>query len=195
MCSSPRLTLCTLAAISSASVRGDSGLWSCAPQTFRYNPVTTNLGSIEQQSTEFNSRYNSLQISVNKRLSSGLSFLAAYTVGSFWDQNSTADNQDGFIPPGINAFSPGAAMYGPSDNDARQRFVFSYDYTLPIYHFAKKWRPLTDGWKLVGITTFQTGFPVRLTNTDNPSLTCSVAMPVTLGVVTRPVPVLAPGAS
>jgi hypothetical protein len=151
-----------------------SGLWSCAPQTFRYNPITTNLGSIEQQSTEFNSRYNSLQLSVNKRLSSGLSFLAAYTLGSFWDQNSTMDNQDGFIPPGVNAFSPGAAMYGPSDNDARQRFVFSYDYTLPIYHFAKRLRPVTDGWKLVGITTFQTGFPVRITNTDNPSLTCSV---------------------
>ena len=65
---------------------GPSGLWSCAPQTFRYNPVTTNLGSIEQQSTEFNSRYNSLQISVNKRLSSGLSFQASYTLGSFWDR-------------------------------------------------------------------------------------------------------------
>jgi hypothetical protein len=148
-----------------------SNLGTCAPQTFAYNPATTGIGAINQQATAFNSNYNSLQISLNKRLSHGLTFLAAYTWSRYFDQNSTADNQDGFQAPGINPFSF-TSMYAPSDNDAPQRFVFSYDYTLPFYHFIPRARALTDGWKLVGITTFQSGFPILVANTANPSLTC-----------------------
>ena len=148
-----------------------ANLGHCAPQTFRYNPLTTNLGAINHQGTEFNSRYNSLQISVNKRLAHGLSFLASYTWSRFFDQNSSADLQDGFVEPGINPFNL-ASQWAPSDNDAPQRFVFSYDYTLPIYHFVPRWRALTDGWRLAGITTFQSGFPLLLYNSAEPSDTC-----------------------
>ena len=118
-----------------------------------------------------NSNYNSLQVAVNKRFTKGLAFLAAYTWSRYYDYNSTADNQDGFVQPGINPFNLND-MYGPSDNDAPQRFVLSYDYTLPFYHFVHRVRPLTDGWRLVGITTFQTGFPVRIANSNAPSDTC-----------------------
>jgi hypothetical protein len=152
-----------------------SNLGFCAPQTFRYNPVTTGFGAINQQATDFNSNYNSLQVSLNKRFTHGLSFMAAYTWSRYFDQNSTADNQDGFQAPGINPFSF-ASMYAPSDNDAPQRFVFNYDYTLPIYHFIPHLRPLTDGWRLGGIVTFQSGFPVLVANTANPSLTCWAAV-------------------
>ena len=148
-----------------------SNLGSCAPQTFRYNPETTGLATIAQQSTEFNSYYDSLQISVNKKFSKGFYFMAAYTLSTFQDQNSTADNQDGFIPPGLSPFNR-ESLYGPSDNDATHRFVVSYDYTLPFYSLTHKFRRLTDDWRLSGITTFQTGFPVRLANTASPSDTC-----------------------
>jgi hypothetical protein len=151
-----------------------SNLDSCAPTTFPYNPSTTGLGAINYQATDFNSNYNSLQISVNQRFKHGLTFLAAYTWSRNFDYNSTADNQDGFVPPGINPFNF-KSMYGPSNNDAPQRFVFSYDYTLPFYHFAHRLRPLTDGWKLVGIVTFQSGFPVEIADTAAPSLTCNPA--------------------
>jgi hypothetical protein len=146
-----------------------ANLGFCAPTTFRYNPLTTGLATVAQQSTDFNSNYNSLQISINKRFSHGLAFLLGYTWSRFFDQNSTADNQDGFIPPGL---SPFGGMYGPSDNDAPQRFVFSYDYTLPFYSLTQRFRRLTDDWKLVGSATFQSGFPVRLANTAAPSDTC-----------------------
>jgi hypothetical protein len=152
-----------------------NNLYACAPQTFRYNPLTTGLGAINYQATEFNSNYNSLQISLNKRFSHGLTFLAAYTWARNFDYNSTADNQDGFVPPGINPFNF-RSMYGPSNNDAPQRFVLSYDYTLPFYHFTHRVRPLTDGWKLVGIVTFQSGFPVQLADSSSPSLTCAAAL-------------------
>jgi Carboxypeptidase regulatory-like domain len=155
----------------------EANLGTCAPQTFRYNPLTTGLAAINEQATDYNSNYNSLQVSVNKRLSHGLSFLAAYTWSRYFDQNSTADNQDGFVPPGINPFNF-TSMYAPSDNDAPQRFVFNYDYDLPFYHFVHRWRPLSDGWKLVGILTFQSGFPVLVSDSLNPSLTCWSAVEV-----------------
>ncbi|HEV2420025.1 MAG TPA: carboxypeptidase-like regulatory domain-containing protein [Terriglobia bacterium] len=152
-------------------------LGTCDPTSFRYNPLTTGLGAINQQDTSFNSNYNSLQVSLNKRFSHGLDFLASYTWSRYFDQNSLADNQDGFQAPGINPFDF-ASMYAPSDNDAPQRFVFSYDYTLPIYHFIHRMRPLTDGWRLAGITTFQSGTPILVSNTANPSLTCWSAVEV-----------------
>ena len=148
-----------------------SNLGVCAAGTFRYNPLTSGFAAINQQSTDFNSNYNSLQISLNRHFSHGLEFLAAYTWSRYFDQNSTFDNQAAFVGPGINPFSF-ASMYAPSDNDAPQRFVLNYDYTLPFYHFVQKWRPLTDGWKLVGIVTFQHGFPVLVSNSANPSDTC-----------------------
>jgi len=143
---------------------------SCGATTFPYSPAI--YSAIDQQVTAFNSNYNSLQISVNQRLSHGLTFLAAYTWSRNFDYNSTADNQDGIVPPGINPFNF-KSMYAPSNNDAPQRFVFSYDYTLPFYHFAHRMRALTDGWKLVGIVTFQSGFPVAIADSAAPSLTCS----------------------
>ncbi|MGH9452890.1 MAG: carboxypeptidase regulatory-like domain-containing protein [Terriglobia bacterium] len=154
-----------------------SNLGTCDPGSFRYNPTTTGIGAINQQSTEFNSNYNSLQVSLNKRFSHGLDFLAAYTWSRYFDQNSTFDNQAGFQEPGINPFSF-SSMYAPSNNDAPQRFVLSYDYTLPIYHFVHRIRPLTDGWRLTGITTFQSGIPILVFNSASPSDTCWSAVEV-----------------
>jgi hypothetical protein len=146
-----------------------ANLGFCAPTTFRYNPETTNLATIAQQSTDGNSNYNSLQVQVNKRFSHGLAFVASYTWSRFFDNNSTPDNQDGFIPPGV---SPFGGMHAASDNDAPERLVLSYEYTLPFYHFAHYARRLTDDWKIVGITTFQSGNPVRVADTSAPSDTC-----------------------
>lgn len=147
-------------------------LGTCDPGSFRYNPAI--FGAVNQQDTNLNSNYNSLQVSFDKRFSHGFQFLAAYTWSRFFDYNSTFDNQAAFIFPGLNPFNL-SAMYGPSDNDAPQRFVFNYYYTLPFYHFVHRFRPLTDGWTLTGITTFQHGFPVSVYDSSFSSLTCSAS--------------------
>jgi hypothetical protein len=147
-------------------------LGTCDPASFRYNPAI--FGAINYQDTNLNSNYNSLQVSFDKRFSYGLQFMAAYTWSRFFDYNSTFDNQAAFIFPGLNPFNL-SAMYGPSDNDAPQRLVFNYYYTLPFYHFAHHLRPLTDGWVLTGITTFQHGFPVSVYDSSFSSLTCNAA--------------------
>jgi hypothetical protein len=120
--------------------------------------------------TAFNSRYNALQVQFNRHLAHGLQFMAAYTWSRYFDQTSNLENS-AFNGPGINPFSF-AGMWAPSANDAPQRLVFNYFYTLPFYHWAHKWQKLTDGWSLTGITTFQHGFPVAVTDNAFTSLTC-----------------------
>lgn len=148
---------------------------TCDPASFRYNPAI--FGAINLQDTNLNSNYNSLQVTFDKHFSHGFQFLASYTWSRFFDYNSTFDNQAAFIFPGLNPFNL-STMYGPSDNDAPQRLVFNYSYTLPFYHFVHRFRPLTDGWVLTGITTFQHGFPVSVYDSSFSSLTCNAASEV-----------------
>ncbi|MGH9407156.1 MAG: carboxypeptidase-like regulatory domain-containing protein [Terriglobia bacterium] len=153
-----------------------SNLGFCDPGSFsldkQYGPnyAPTVYGDLGQQETDFNSNYNSLQISVNKTFTHGLQFQASYTYARYFDYTSNLESS-AFNAPGIDPFN-WHNMYGPSDNDAPQRFVFNYYYTLPIYHFIHRLRPLTDGWTLTGITTFQSGFPLGLWDSANPSLVC-----------------------
>jgi len=134
------------------------------------------FGGLSQQSTNGSSKYNSLQVSVNKALTHGLTFLGSYTYSHSLDFGSSFENGSfGGANRGQNPFNP-RANYGPSQFDARHRFVYSYQYELPSI---RKIRGLgaipgrfSDGWKLAGITTFQKGFPVDIRDTGLRSLTC-----------------------
>lgn len=147
-------------------------LASCAPGSFALNPLV--YGETGYQVTDFNSNYNSLQVELNKHFSHGLQLLASYTWSRYFDQTSSLENS-GFNYPGINPFDF-ASMYAPSANDAPQRLVLSYYYTLPIYHFVHRFRRLTDGWSLSGIATFQHGFPVGVFDSADTSLTCDPSL-------------------
>jgi len=120
--------------------------------------------------TEYNSNYNSLQVTFNRRFSKGLQVLAAYTWSRYFDETSSFEN-NAFNFPGINPFCL-KCNYAPSANDAPQRFVVSYTYTLPIYSLMHKWRRLTDDWNLAGIYTLQHGTPVGLFDFRDYSTTC-----------------------
>jgi hypothetical protein len=132
------------------------------------------LASLAQQQTDGNSHYNALQASLQKSFSHGLDFLVAYTWSHSIDDASNLEDL-GFNGLGTNTFLP-KLNYGDSAFDARHRFVASYDYTLPM---RSSWtrsgfgsRAL-NGWRVSGITTAQTGFPVLLTNPLFTSLTCN----------------------
>jgi hypothetical protein len=137
----------------------DTTLAFCAPQTLAFNPLV--YGQIGVFATGFNSNYNSLQASINRHMSKDLQFQAAYTWSRGFDYVSSFENA-GFDQPGLNPWNF-AQSYGPSANDAPQRFVVNYIYTLPFYRLAgHRARMLTDGWMLSGIGTFQHGFPVNV---------------------------------
>jgi hypothetical protein len=114
--------------------------------------------------TNWNSNYNSLQASINRHFSNGLQLQAAYTWSRNFDYTSNLENS-AFNNPGFNALNF-ARNYGPSANDAPQRLVLNYVYTLPFYKFGHRWRRLTDDWNLSGIATFQKGFPVAVFDTN-----------------------------
>lgn len=143
------------------------------PENFRY-PGNV-FGSIGFQTTTANSNYNSLQVSVNKRTTHGLDFRAAWTYSHSLDYSSGFENS-GFYFRARNPFDQ-RAEYGDSAFDARHRLVLSYIYDLPSLRrfaaFRRVPRRLIDGWRIAGITTFQTGFPITVGNSDNRALNCA----------------------
>ena len=118
------------------------------------------FSSIFAQDTIANSGYNSLQVSLDKRFAHGLQFTAAYTFSKSIDE---ASSFEGILNP-----LPGANNRSLSLFDARDRFVISYYWELPLRKYSGFRGGLIDGWALSGITTYQTGFPIRITSSaDN----------------------------
>ena len=74
------------------------------PANFKYDPTV--FGSLGQQATDGNSRYNSLQASLNKRVSHGLTFLLSYTYAHAQDNGSSLENSS-FGTRGTNPLVPG----------------------------------------------------------------------------------------
>jgi hypothetical protein len=123
------------------------------------------------------SSYNSVQTSVEKRFSHGLSFLAAYTFGKTIDEQSEASLGEGSGQGGFrdSTRDPGWER-GLADFDIRQDFTFSYVYDLPVGrgkafggNMSGAANALLGGWDLVGIDSFYTGFPLTITSAANPS--------------------------
>jgi len=118
------------------------------------------FSSIFAQDTIANSAYNSLQASLEKRFAHGLQFTAAYTFSKSIDQ---ASSFEGILNPIDPANSRGLSLF-----DARHRLVFSYYWEIPGKKFNGAAGKIINGWALSGITTFQTGFPIRITSSaDN----------------------------
>jgi len=117
------------------------------------------LGNIIEVESSAYSRYNGAFVSATKRLSRGLQFDGSYTWSKSLDTNSL--NSSGFaVQNGYDI----AAEYGPSDFDARHRFVLSVSYALPFSGNA-----LTRGWQIASVVQAQSGNPVNIV-TSNASL-------------------------
>lgn len=120
---------------------------------------TAVFSNIFTENTVAHSNYNSLQILVEKHFSHGLQFSGAYTYSKSLDNASSFEST--LNPVNLNA------TYGPSLFDARHRFVFNFVWALPVPKFDGFKGQLLDGWQLSGIITYQTGFPVRITSSDD----------------------------
>ena len=122
---------------------------------------------IIQQQSSGQSKYNALQIRVEKRLSHGSSFLAAYTFSKSIDTASGIGTgrddrpQDSF---NINA------EHALSNFDVPHRFVFSSTFVLPFGKNQKYFKDapkfinfLISDWTTNSITTWQSGQPFTVT--------------------------------
>jgi hypothetical protein len=117
--------------------------------------------SIRESDNVASSRYNSLQLSWNRRFSGGLLFGVSYTLSKSLDDGS---NQRDIIPDTYNAHN----LWGPSEFDARHIVVINYLYDLPLFrgqsNFAGK---VLGGWQISGVTQFQTGLPCSVGSGDD----------------------------
>jgi len=123
------------------------------------------FSSIFTQNTISNSAYNSFQASLEKRFSNGLQFTASYTVGKSLDNASTFENLVDPVNPKRNR---SLSLF-----DARNRFVFSYYWEFPVPKYEGFKGKALNGWAMSGITTFQSGFPIRITEQDDIELQSS----------------------
>lgn len=117
------------------------------------NPVCP-FGNINQVNSGGNSNYNALWVTLNKHFSRGFQFLASYTYSKSLDYNSLSSAESLVLQ---NAYNP-RGDYGPSEFDARHRFVLSGFYELPF-----KGNRLVQGWQLGIITQAQSGNPITPT--------------------------------
>jgi hypothetical protein len=136
-------------------------------------PTGDCFGSWGTQFTDGTSNYHALQANVTKGLSHGLQLITSYTWSHAIDNGSGFENS-GFGTRGTNPFPQFANLnVGDSGFDARQRLVMGYIYAIPNFVSHSNWADrIVGGWKITGISTFQTGFPFNLSDSGFRSLTC-----------------------
>lgn len=130
--------------------------------------VLPQYGPLEVTGDWGNSSYNSAQLKIQRRVASGLNFLSSYTWSKSIDYQSAAHGsaQPGEgIQNGLN-FRADRAV---SDYDVPQNLVFSGVYELPFgegkrFAMSQKLlnRYLLSGWRIDGILSLHSGFPVNL---------------------------------
>ncbi len=96
------------------------------------------------------SNYDALQVTLDQRLSHGLSFLTGYTYAHALDIHSSISQGNILLS---NPSNP-RLNYGNSDNDVRHRFTFSPSYAIPGI---KSPGQMLEGWSISGILLMQSG--------------------------------------
>jgi len=119
------------------------------------------FGNDSYFSTIGNSVYNSAQISW-KHTAKSLYVLLGYTYSKSMDDSSGYGEQ-------INPYNPRLSR-GLSAFDSTHNFVASYNYRLPFDKIQTA-KLLTHGWEIAGVTTFSTGLPITIVETDDRALT------------------------
>jgi hypothetical protein len=122
--------------------------------------------SLREIESEGSSWYNGLEMSVTKRLSHGLQFLASYTFSKTLD----TDGAD------INSTSAGNALtlgdqnsprqrWGRASFDRTHRFVFSETWNLPNPPAGVE-RAVLGGWDFNAVVTIQSGSALTISDTN-----------------------------
>ena len=123
------------------------------------------------------SDYNSLFVTLRKRLSNNLQFDVNYTYSHSIDNGSTISNENGNFESGVTSVmcdvTNNSACRGNSEFDLTHQINASFVYGLPFGrgqefgHDANTWlNEAIGGWQISGIETWHTGFAFTANNTD-----------------------------
>jgi hypothetical protein len=142
--------------------------------TLADSPSSCQFSSTGEIAGIANSEYNAMEVSMRKRFSHGLSFLASYTwsktiddVSSFNITGSASKPVAGENDLAQDPFNLGAER-GLSLFDARNRFVGSYVWALPFWTQGQNWYQWAlSGWQLDGIATLMSGTPFTVFDSND----------------------------
>jgi Carboxypeptidase regulatory-like domain/TonB dependent receptor/TonB-dependent Receptor Plug Domain len=122
-------------------------------------PVYPGYGSIASINSGVNSNYNAAQITLEKRMTHGFSFLTNFT----WSKELNDFAPIGGSPYLTNSCSCGRSFdYGPSDDDLSKVFKINGDYQVPHIHLPKGIDQIVNGWGLSGTLAWQSGSPFSI---------------------------------
>lgn len=134
------------------------------------------LSSITTYQTDVNSIYNSLQTSLMRRFTAGLSVQAAYTFSKSIDDASSP----------VNVYGSSRLERGLSTADRTHIFIMSYVWELPLARKTRGWQRQTlGGWELSGINSFQSGLPLTIGGSVDWAGIGTTQRPNVVGVPTR----------
>ena len=120
------------------------------------------FSSIFAQDTIANSNYNSLQASLEKRFTHGVQSQVAYTCSKSIDNASSFEN---ILNPICDRCNRALSLF-----DARQRWSSAICGSCPFRNTGEPKGKLLNGWAISGITSFQTGFPIRIQSSNDKEL-------------------------
>ncbi|MBB5064246.1 hypothetical protein HDF15_002600 [Granulicella mallensis] len=141
----------------------------------KVNPALSQIASISYTESEAMMNYNSLQVTLRRRVSHGLEFLANWTyskglsnnLGYYGASGGAGDSQSAYWQDAYN----GGADYGPTYFDAKHNISFSGIYELPFgrgRQFGGGMNRIEDevvgGWKVSSILSVHTGFPITVSS-------------------------------
>jgi hypothetical protein len=119
-------------------------------------------GAITARDTVFTSNYNSLQATLNRRLSHGLSVGVAYTwsklLGTNYEDRGNA---------AYNSYNL-KGDYGLSTTNTPQMLSLNYVYQEPFFKQQRGLGWVLGGWELSGIVTIQSGQSLTITQNNDP---------------------------
>jgi hypothetical protein len=125
----------------------------------RNNP---NLPSMVFNPAAGESFYNALDVTVNKRISHGVQFQAAYAWSKLNDNQQGGSGQDGNDIAAEPLHT--GSLYGPALFDVRNTFHFNALYRFPDFVASKGiLGKLANGWATNGILSLQSGYPFSVT--------------------------------
>jgi hypothetical protein len=123
-------------------------------------PPDPRFGDVTQFMSNATSRYNGLQLTLQRRPSAGLSWIVNYT----WSHAQDEVSNGGFLPFAAGALLsplPGelARSFGNADYDIRHNLTASYVYEVPV-HASRPWlAALANGWQISETVFWHTGVP------------------------------------
>ncbi len=154
------------------------------------NGTTITAGQLDRPYPQYNdvnlagygccdSTYNSLQVTATRRFAGGGTMLVAYTNAKLLTNTDTLTSWLEGPTGGVGQVQDWANLKSEkslSSQDVSQRLVISYVLDLPFGHgrkYAANFSGIADkavsGWGVDGITTFQRGFPLKITWAGTPT--------------------------